>query len=207
MVATLLALAAAPALGDTIYKCIGAGGQISFEDRPCAAGEREEALPTRRIPVEGAPEPAISEPAPVTAAPAEPVAGDGRVAGAVYGEPFVATRARVYKVGAYVLELEEGAGAKPDKAITIFLWGSAGAPLGGRLFTSPDPALSQQPQIIVIWTTADGARRQKEITSGYTLRLTFAQPAGGTIDGRIALALPDDESLNIAGSFTAEIDY
>lgn len=199
--ATCLALASNP-IDAAIYKCTRPGGQVSFEDRPCKQGTQE-TLEAREIPTQGAPGTAGGE----GSAASGDDAAQAMASGTLYGEPFIFTKARVQKLGAYVLEIQQGAGVRPDKEVTIFLWGSEHNPPAGRVFNIPDPTLTQQPQIILIWTTADGQRRQEEILAGYTMQLEFAQESNGKIEGHIALALPDKSTLDINGNFTATIDY
>ncbi|MHB1059800.1 MAG: DUF4124 domain-containing protein [Rhodanobacter sp.] len=70
----LLAVAAGPAAAGTVYKCSGAGGQVSYQDAPCARSQRQQAL---QLPDDAsAPPPpasAAAEPDPPPVAEAPPI--------------------------------------------------------------------------------------------------------------------------------------
>lgn len=74
----LASLAAAPVAATTVYRCVGASGALSYQDRPCAAGQKAsrivlpDSAPSAPVPpppslptVAPAPPPAAPPPAPL----------------------------------------------------------------------------------------------------------------------------------------------
>ena len=78
-VLALLLLVAAPAWAGTAYQCTSANGKVSYQDKPCAPGQRQQALqlddaePPTPAAV-AAPPPAEAPPRPAPSPPPEPVA-------------------------------------------------------------------------------------------------------------------------------------
>ncbi|WP_114240665.1 DUF4124 domain-containing protein [Dyella sp. C9] len=81
LLAVLLPLwtACPPASAGTAYQCIAANGRVSYQDKPCAAGQQQQALqlddsqPGYVPPSAPAPEKPASEPPPPPPEPAEPL--------------------------------------------------------------------------------------------------------------------------------------
>ncbi|RDJ00551.1 DUF4124 domain-containing protein [Dyella solisilvae] len=73
----LLVIASAPASAAITYQCTGADGRVSYQDKPCASGQRQQTLqldesqPTIAPPPAPPPVRAVAEPAPPPP-PAEP---------------------------------------------------------------------------------------------------------------------------------------
>lgn len=90
-IALLLAAGAAAAHAADVYKCTNAAGAVTFQDVPCAAGEREATLHLAAPPAVPLPPPTSSAPA----APAVAPPGDAAPAAPPVEPPamFVCTRA------------------------------------------------------------------------------------------------------------------
>ena len=202
LVASCLIVLSAPA-GAKIYKCTGPDGDVSFNDKPCQQGNQE-VVTTGKSSSTSSPLPSSPE----TGSDTKEKTPSDSIVGKFYGEDFKFSRARVVKLISYVIEIQQGGGDwLPEKEVTIFLFGSEKEGLDGKRYDIPDPTLSRQPTLILIWNAADGKRKQKKFVRDYTMQLAFGQAKDGKIDGRISLSLPNKADLSLNGTFVATLEY
>lgn len=191
-----------------IYKCTGPEGKISFNDRPCSKGDQEEVNTGKSSSPSVTGQPASSGKA-VAPPPNKAIKGaDGpQVTGNLFGENFASTKARIFKLNSYVLEIRQGDAFFADREILIFIFGSKDENIAGKTYDIPDLSRRQQPKVIVTYNSSDGQRKQREFESGYTMRLSFGQPLDGTLGGSISLKLRNQSDLSVNGTFMATVDY
>ena len=131
----------------------------------------------------------------------------GRANGTISGTNFVVESARLDKSSTgYLLQLVQGTLASPDAGFMIFLHPSAGENITGNTWTvSQDMKGKTVPQIVTLLKTNPRYRaQQKNIFSGYAMKLELGQIANGVIPGKIFLAVPPDTEQNVlAGVFKA----
>jgi DNA-directed RNA polymerase subunit RPC12/RpoP len=131
----------------------------------------------------------------------------GRANGTISGTNFVVESARLDKSSTgYLLQLVQGTLASPDAGFMIFLHPSAGENITGNTWTvSQDMKGKTVPQIVTLLKTNPRYRaQQKNIFSGYAMKLELGQITNGVIPGKIFLAVPPDtEQSVVAGVFKA----
>ena len=132
---------------------------------------------------------------------------EGKANGMISGTNFVVETARLDKVGTtYLLRLLQGAPASPDLGFMIYLHPNAGESITGQTWTvSQDMKGKTVPQIVkLLKTNPRFQAQQKNIFSGYTMKLELGQITNGVIPGKIFLAVPPDtEQSVVAGVFKA----
>lgn len=132
---------------------------------------------------------------------------EGRANGTICGTNFVVETARLDKVGtAYLLRLLQGAPASPDLGFMIYLHPEAGESVTGHTWTvSQDMKGKTVPQVVrLLKTNPRYQAQQKNIFSGYAMKLELGQITNGVIPGKIFLAVPPDtEQSVVAGLFKA----
>jgi hypothetical protein len=132
---------------------------------------------------------------------------EGRANGTISGTNFVVEIARLDKVGtAYLLRLLQGAAASPDLGFMIYLHPAAGESVTGHTWTvSQDMKGSTVPQIVrLLKTNPRYQAQQRNIFSGYAMKLELGDITNGVIPGKIFLAVPPDtEQSVVAGVFKA----
>jgi hypothetical protein len=132
---------------------------------------------------------------------------EGRANGMISGTNFVVETARLDKVGtAYLLRLLQGAPASPDLGFMIYLHPEAGESVTGHTWTvSQEMKGKTVPQVVkLLKTNPRYQAQQKNIFSGYAMKLELGQITNSVIPGKIFLAVPPDtEQSVVAGVFKA----
>ena len=132
---------------------------------------------------------------------------EGKANGMISGTNFVVETARLDKVGtAFLLRLLQGAPASPDLGFMIYLHPNAGESVTGQTWTvSQDMKGKTVPQVVkLLKTNPRFQAQQKNIFSGYAMKLELGQITNGVIPGKIFLAVPPDtEQSVVAGVFKA----
>jgi hypothetical protein len=131
---------------------------------------------------------------------------EGKVNGMISGTNFVMETARIDLVaGAQVLRLIQGLTTAPDREILIYLHLKPGESLVGRTWNvSKDIKSTDVSQVLKRWKPNPRFAPQfKAFTSGYALKLELGHISGGTISGKVFVALPDPEQSVAAGVFKA----
>jgi hypothetical protein len=133
---------------------------------------------------------------------------DGKANGAISGTNFVVESARVDKVGAAnVLTLRQGSGPSPDRAILVYMHLKPNeGPTNQNLTVSPDARNPLVSQVTKMWKTDPKyAPRQKAFFDKYAMKLELGKQTDNGIEGKIFVALPDQEQSVVAGVFKATI--
>jgi hypothetical protein len=168
--------------------------------------------PTNAAPAEPAPPPPPKElpllPAVWTLDVDQAKIPEGRANGSISGTNFVVEFARLDQVGtAYLLRLLQGPPASPDMGFMIYLHPhEPGQGVPGHTWTiSPDKKGKNVPQIVkLLKTNPRYQAQQKNIFSGYAMKLELSHVTNGVISGKIFLAVPPDtEQSVVAGLFQA----
>jgi DNA-directed RNA polymerase subunit RPC12/RpoP len=132
---------------------------------------------------------------------------EGRANGTISGTNFVVETARLDKVGtAYLLRLWQGAPTSPELGFMIYLHPNAGESITGQTWTvSQEMKGKGVPQVVrLLKTNPRYQAQQKNIFSGYAMKLELGQITNGVIPGKIFLAVPPDaEQSLVAGVFKA----
>ena len=132
---------------------------------------------------------------------------EGRANGMISGTNFIVETARLDKVGtAYLLRLLQGAPTSPDLGFMIYLHLNAGESVTGHTWTvSQEMKGTGVPQVVkLLKTNPRYQAQQKNIFSGYAMKLELGQITNGAIPGKIFLAVPPDtEQSVVAGVFKA----
>lgn len=127
---------------------------------------------------------------------------NGDVAGSVHGNGFLCEYAS-FKAGR--LSLRQGSPSSPDLGITITLGMLQAQQLAGKAVvvtpTNPVPA----PRVVLRWKDDQQQPVTEHIRAGYAMKVIFGPASSGRIQGRIYIALPDEEKSFAAGNFDAEI--
>jgi hypothetical protein len=125
-------------------------------------------------------------------------AASGRVRGAA----FACERAAL--VGGN-LNLRQGSGSPPDLGVTVALFAKLGEELSGKTIEVLPDRPPPIPKITVRWKSDQPKGSSHSYTEGYLLRIVFGQAESGRIQGKLYLALPDEQKTYVAGTFDAEI--
>jgi len=189
----------------------GYGYFTEWQAKRAEAAKQASAPPTNAAPAEPTPPPPPKElpllPAVWTLDVEQAKIPEGRANGAISGTNFVVETARLDKVGAaYLLRLLQGAPASPDLGFMIYLHPNAGESVAGHTWTvSQDMKGKTVPQIVkLLKTNPRYQAQQKNIFSGYAMKLELGQVTNGVITGKIFLAVPPDtEQSVVAGQFKA----
>jgi hypothetical protein len=132
---------------------------------------------------------------------------EGKANGMISGTNFVVETARLDKSGtAYLLQLVQGPPASPDAGFMIFLHTGAGESITGHTWTvSQEMKANTVPQVVRLLKTNPRYRAtQKNIFSGYAMKLELGSITNGVIPGKIFLAVPPEtEQTVVAGVFKA----
>lgn len=206
---------------------LGVGGYLGYPyvrtalARKAEASKQASAAPTQEVATAtaadgtpGAPAaPPVEKPLPIvppvwTLDVEKAAVPKSRLNGAISGTNFLATTARLDKVGAtYLLRLLQGASATPDSGFMIYLRPNAGESVTNHTWTvSQDLKGRTVPQVVKLWKPDPRYQaRQKSFSSGYAMKLELGDVTNGVIAGKIFLAVPPDtEQTVIAGMFKAD---
>jgi hypothetical protein len=127
---------------------------------------------------------------------------NGEVVGSVHGNGFLCEHAS-FKTGR--LSLRQGPAGAPDLGITVSLGALQPEQVAGKAIlvtpTNPVPA----PRVVLRWKDDQEQPVTEHIRSGYAMKVIFGPAVSGRIQGRIFIALPDDQKSFAAGTFEAEI--
>ena len=137
---------------------------------------------------------------PVTSVP------EGRANGMISGTNFVVDTAVLVKVGpTQILTLRQGTNATSDRELFVSFQLGAGEELAGHTWdVSKDMRGKEVPQVVKRWKTNPRyAPSKKAFSSGYSMKLEFAQPTNGIVAGKISVSLPDTEQSYVVGAFKA----
>jgi hypothetical protein len=131
---------------------------------------------------------------------------DGKANGMINGTNFVLDTARLERSGnSTILTLRQGAGVSADREVLVYLRVSPTESLTNRTFTVSSDTKFGAPTIVKRWKHDPRfAPQQRPYTGGYALKLeTGNAEEDGSLNGKIYLALPDNEKTVVAGNFKA----
>lgn len=168
--------------------------------------ERERGQMIEALKVKADPTLALPLATPAYALDASVTVPDGRVNGSSAQTPFKVETVHLdpNSAGGGVLAFQEGVGSQADHEIFIYLDTDNITNLAGRSWTVDQNTRGKGvPQVVKRWTiNPKFAPVPKTFSSGYVLRLQFAQPTRDWETGQIYLALPDPGHTVLAGSFS-----
>jgi hypothetical protein len=122
--------------------------------------------------------------------------------GRIHGAGFMCERATLQ---GGTLTLRQGRGSPPDLAVAIHLFAQQGEELGGKLIEIAPDRAPPLPKVVMRWKDQQEKGASLSFNQGYAMKLVFAEPVNGRIEGKIYLSLPDDSKTFVAGNFNAEI--
>lgn len=132
----------------------------------------------------------------------------GRVNGSFAGTNFVAGSTSMDISGnMHVLAIREGTNAVfSNRELLVTLRLKPGETLPGQSWTIGPDARTNVPTVVKKSRPDPRyAPRQKSFANGYAMRLEFTQASDELVQGRIYVALPDEEKSVLAGQFNAPI--
>ena len=121
-------------------------------------------------------------------------------AGRIHGRSFTPDRATLE---GGTLSFRTGKAWPPDLALSLLLPGRRPEDFAGRTVEVTADQPPPVPRVIVRWKDDQQQPAKQEIGSGYALKLSFDQPVGGRLPGRIYLCLPGEDRSVVAGTFDA----
>ncbi len=172
-----------------------------FKDRLLPQKPDASLLPGQRANVESSAEPQPSNLFPWSLEITNAVIPDAPAAGRLRGRLFDPDRS-VLQGG--VLTFRQGQSATFDIALSVMLHAVRGEDLAGKtvqIRSDQSPA----PTIQVRWKGELDKVQVERHRGGYALVVSFGQPAGGHMPGKIWLSLPDADQGFLSGTFDAEI--
>jgi len=131
----------------------------------------------------------------------------GKVNGKLAGTNFVAGGVFVDVNGvANVLSIREGTNAFSDRDLMVYLKLKPGENLVGQSWTISPDTRTNVPNVVKRWRPNPRfAPQQKSYANGYAMKLEFVNQSEELVQGRIYLALPDNEQSVVAGQFNATL--
>lgn len=102
------------------------------------------------------------------------------------------------------LDLRQGGKWPPDLGLSIHLFAKRAQDLAGQTVVL-EATRTNAPRVILRWKDEADKAVTKDFHQGYLARLEFGKVTGNRLEGKIYLALPDDEQSYAAGTFNAEI--
>lgn len=123
-------------------------------------------------------------------------------AGRIHGAGFLVERVTLQGGN---LTLRQGQTWPPDLGISISFFAKQGEELSGKLIEVTSDRPGPIPRVILRWKDDRGQNLTETIGAGYALKVQFGEVAGGRIDGRIYICLPDESKSFVGGTFDAEI--
>jgi DNA-directed RNA polymerase subunit RPC12/RpoP len=103
------------------------------------------------------------------------------------------------------LTLRQGRSGPPDLGLSIIFFAQQGEELSGKSIEIAPDRLPPLPRVVLRWKDETDKPVNRNITSGYALKVVFGEAAGGRMPGRIYICLPDENKSFVAGTFDAEI--
>jgi hypothetical protein len=131
---------------------------------------------------------------------------DGKANGMIAGTNFVMETARLERSGnSTILTLRQGAGVSADREVLVYLRVNPNETLTNRSFTVSSDTKFGAPTVVKRWKHDPRfAPQSRNFTGGYALKLeTGTAEEDGSLNGKIYLALPDNEKTVVAGNFKA----
>lgn len=132
---------------------------------------------------------------------AEVKISDSPASGAVHGLGFQLQRA-VIQGGK--LDLRQGPKWPPDLGFSIHLFADRAQDLAGRTVVL-EPSRTNAPRVIMRWKDELDKPVTTDFKKGYLARVEFGKVTGNRLEGKIYLAVPDENRSYAAGTFSAEI--
>jgi DNA-directed RNA polymerase subunit RPC12/RpoP len=103
------------------------------------------------------------------------------------------------------LSLRQGPGGPPDLGVSIIFFAQQGEELSGKSIDISPERTPPLPRVVLRWKDEQEKAVNKNITSGYALKVVFGEAAAGRMPGKIYICLPDEDQSFVAGKFNAEI--
>lgn len=132
---------------------------------------------------------------------AEVKISDSAASGAIHGLGFQLQRA-VIQGGK--LDLRQGPKWPPDLGFTIHLFADRAQDLAGKTIVL-EPSRTNAPRVIMRWKDEQDKPVTTDFKKGYLARVEFGKVTGNRLEGKIYLAVPDENRSYAAGTFNAEI--
>lgn len=126
---------------------------------------------------------------------------DSPASGAVHGQRFQLQRA-VIQGGK--LDLRQGSKWPPDLGFSIHLFAERAQDLAGKTVVL-EASRTNAPRVVLRWKDEWDKPVTTDFKKGYLARLEFGKVTSNRLEGKIYLAVPDENRSYAAGTFNAEI--
>jgi hypothetical protein len=127
---------------------------------------------------------------------------DGPAAGSIHQHGFQIEKATLQGGS---LTLRQGRSGPPDLGLTIVFFAQQGEELSGKSIEVTSNRPPPLPRVTLRWKDDQDKPVNRQIPSGYALKVVFGEAANARISGKIFICLPDEAKSFVAGTFQADI--